>query len=87
MSAHATRSIEVLTPEDVRGSAFTWDGDEALLNQIIATADEVVRIRTINAELLAALEAFLEDERRVDMSRPHLITKARAAIAKARGES
>lgn len=41
-----------LSPEDVRGGAFAWDGDDDLLRRIIATADA-----------LAALERDLTEAR------------------------
>lgn len=46
-----------LSPSDVRGGAFTWDGDDSLLADIVATADALAALRTAVPRLLATVDA------------------------------
>lgn len=46
-----------LSPSDVRGGAFTWDGDDALLADIVDTADALAALRADVPRLLATVDA------------------------------
>jgi hypothetical protein len=54
-----------LSPSDVRGGSFTWDGDDSLLDDIVATADALAALRTDVPRLLATIAARDEEIRRI----------------------
>ena len=67
-----------LSPSDVRGGAFTWDGDEALLADVVATADALAALRADANRLLATIAALEARAERSDVDLAKAVATIRA---------